>query len=428
MVAAVIITVSFRQRREASKRFCATFGIPFDWPDPVVLERYVVRAQTLRVAALVAGVAAGGVAAKLIPTRGPALAVYCLAPQTNGPPLELTSSAIRNVDSLRRARANPSFVRAPAVNGGVFTFTCAPPALLGPQISTTPSDRKRERPALAAALGGLLAYTLATWRTERRALRFAPASVPAEEANCASEDNDIGKVRRSINPLIRFGLLGVLLIFPLRSTPGSTIRIVAGIVAVVLFGASAAGIVRLVRSHTPVLEPQSRRAASLQRRQLRDYLPPWMVWIAAAYTAWIAALLILSITTSDLSDPLLWPSWRYEPTAYIGLIVILTALSVIAAMRIVMAPQPFAIDDTKAAIIDDARRVGAVQRLAAATMTAGVIASSPIARLLITADGHFLGTLTIVILAAFWIAVPGTTDTLHHRWVAIVSQPADLAT
>lgn len=88
-----------------------------------------------------------------------------------------------------------------------------------------------------------------------------------------------------------------------------------------------------------------------------------------------------------------------------------------------MAAQPFGPNDAKAAIIDDARRVGAVQRLATATVTLGVLASSGVARLLLASDLSLPGTFAVVILLAFWFAVPGTTDTLHRRWVLLVSHP-----
>ena len=146
-----------------------------------------------------------------------------------------------------------------------------------------------------------------------------------------------------------------------------------------------------------------------------------MLWVGFAYAAWLAGLLFLAVTVSELSDPLLWPSWRYEPAAIVLLIGALTLLSTVVAARIVTAAQPIGSDDAKAAILDDARRVGAAQRLAAATLTAGLVASLPTARLLLARDAQSVIGLAASIMVAFWIAVPGTTNTLHRRWVAMMS-------
>lgn len=316
--------------RREEQRFCRSYGIPRDWPDDDVLARYVVRGRTLRVCAVLVGFAAGGAAAGLVSTSPPALAVYCTGRGGAMPPIFVTSSATRSVDRLRRAQANPAFVRAFATaDGGGFTFNCAPPSLLGPQISTTTSDRKRSRTVPGAALGGLLAYMLATWKTDRRALRLAPdrAAESSDDGSLFRYLAEATPVRRAINPLGTLGVLGVLLVASMRSPSSTAVRIGFGVVAALFLIVSAVRIVRLLRDDPPRIDHQTVRVAALERRQLHDYFPTWLVLVGFAYAAWLGGLFVLSVTTPDLSDPLLWPSWKYEPAALVLLIGTLTVLS-----------------------------------------------------------------------------------------------------
>lgn len=353
-----IAIAPFRRRSREAQHFCHSFGIPISWADPKLVEGHVIRARTIRLVALLIGLAAGWAAAPLIPTSNQASATICSG--ADGAPVQIRElwPAQRSVNDLRSVRTIPGFARGTPTGDSTGRITCPSGVkFLGPVITTNSHARHEPRKIPGAALGGLVAYIVAIWMTERRARWLAAPNADEEREPMPSSS----KRQRTI------------------------------------------------------------RTASLDRRRLRDYLPTWLVWIGAAYGSWIAAALFASIRTSDLADPLLWPSWRFEPAATVGIICILTITATIVCRGIVLAPKPFGPVDTAAAIIDDARRLGSVQRLAAATMVLGALAATPSANLIFSKNGSPVGTFGLMVLAVFWFALPWTTDTLHQRWVTMAS-------
>jgi hypothetical protein len=415
VVAAVV--ASNRSLGGPGKCFCKNFGIPQRWPDHASLDRHLARAGVIRVILGAGGLCIGFLIAANAPVAKGVFASVCTASSQTGNFAPLPHH--REILGARRIAHDPNWVRG-TLPDRRYRSGCPVTEQLQ-TIVTGESVRRRGRQAVLGPLGFLIGYVLGIWLSERRPKVLALS----DEVELKDEPEAIRSGSRWISnlPTPAYVCATFAVVLALGIAPMEGLSALVAIGLSVLFGAVVFSAFRGLGEKAVDARPGSITSASLERRRIGHYASSI---ICILIMLWIATLLVVFCVSlfSGLDYPYLSTSSRYEPVAVVTMLSIITVATLLVAQRIVSAPKPFSRNQAAAAVVDDARRVQAVQRLALALIVLGLTALQPVSSLWkgFPCTGLLFGLrdLALTVAVIHWIAGPYAPKLIVDRWLRVV--------